>query len=59
MMDTLKKLEEQIKETSNWVEINSNAEIEELLQKKRELKEIFHPLMEKVYQENGGWFSDN
>jgi len=49
--DTISKaIEEKIK----WLESNSNAEVEEFKQQKKELEEIVNPIMTKFYQNTGG-----
>jgi len=49
--DTISKaIEEKIK----WLESNSNADVDDFKQQKKELEEIVNPIMTKFYQNTGG-----
>merc|ERR1719193_1846049 len=50
--DDKKKIREKIDETVKWVDENSAAEIEELEAKKKELEEMWRPIMMKAYQDS-------
>jgi L1 cell adhesion molecule like protein len=43
------KLEALIEETTKWIEANANAETEDFKKKLKELEEVFHPIMQRVY----------
>jgi len=47
------KVEKAVKETLEWVETNESAEIDELEHKKKELEQVWNPIMQKVYQAGG------
>mmetsp|Transcript_8844 Transcript_8844/g.12174 ORF Transcript_8844/g.12174 Transcript_8844/m.12174 type:complete len:256 (-) Transcript_8844:234-1001(-) len=47
------KVEKAVNETLEWVETNESAEIDELEHKKKELEQVWNPIMQKVYQAGG------
>merc|ERR1712174_112725 len=47
-------LEEAVKETLDWLDENSEAEVEEFEEKQKELEGIANPIMSKIYQQGGG-----
>lgn len=48
------KVESAVKETVDWVEANQSAELEELEAKKKELEEMWRPIITRVYGATGG-----
>jgi L1 cell adhesion molecule like protein len=48
------KLEKSIKETTEWLEKNDQAEKEEYESRQKELEKIANPIMMKMYQQGGG-----
>merc|ERR1719495_720311 len=51
--DDKTKLKEKIDETVKWVDENQAAEVEELEDKKKELEEMWKPIVMKAYQDSG------
>lgn len=47
-------VENKIKEVQEWMDSNLNASAEELEAKTKEFEGVFHPIMQRVYQETGG-----
>jgi len=52
--DDKKAIREKVDEVVKWVDENGAAEIDELEAKKKELEEVWRPIMMKAYQESGG-----
>jgi len=50
------KIENVCKKCSNWLEENENVETELYKEKEKELNEIIHPIMTKLYQSGGTEF---
>jgi len=48
------KLEKAIKETTEWLEKNDQAEKEEFESRQKELEKVANPIMMKMYQSTGG-----
>jgi heat shock protein 1/8 len=48
------KLESLCEDGLKWIESNPNAEAEEFDRKKKEMEEIFNPIISRVYQQGGG-----
>lgn len=48
------KLDKAIEETIKWLEANQTAEKEEYEHKQKELENVAMPIMQKLYQQNGG-----
>jgi len=44
------KVEKAVKETTDWVDNNPNAEQDEYEQKKKELEELWKPIIMNIYQ---------
>merc|ERR1719376_1299995 len=51
--DDKKKVREKIDETVKWVDENQAAEVDEFEAKKKELEELWRPIMMKAYQASG------
>lgn len=51
--DSIKPIIDRTTEVLQWLESNQLAEIEEFDQKRKELEEIFNPIMEKLYSSSG------
>jgi len=51
--DDKKMIKEKIDETVKWVDENTAAETDELVEKKKELEEVWKPIMMKAYQASG------
>jgi len=51
--DDKKKVREKIDETVKWVDENQAAEVDEFEAKKKELEEMWRPIMMKAYQDSG------
>merc|ERR1711973_29502 len=51
--DDKKKVREKIDETVKWVDENQAAEVDEFEEKKKELEEVWRPIMMKAYQASG------
>merc|ERR1712142_173800 len=51
--DDKKKIKEKIDETVKWVDENQAAEVDEFEAKKKELEEMWRPIMMKAYQASG------
>jgi L1 cell adhesion molecule like protein len=49
-----KKVESKVKETIEWVDNNPNATGEELTSKKKELEDLWKPIIMEAYQSTGG-----
>jgi L1 cell adhesion molecule like protein len=49
-----KKVEEAVKECQSWVDSNPNAELEEFEAKKKELEEMWKPIITQAYGSTGG-----
>jgi len=49
-----KTLEDKVAETIKWLEGNQTADAEQYKEKNKELEEIFHPIIQKVYAQTGG-----
>jgi L1 cell adhesion molecule like protein len=52
--DDRSKVEKAVKDTVDWVDNNPNAELEEYEHKKKELEEIWKPIITNVYNQGGG-----
>jgi len=52
--DDKKKIREKIDETVKWVDENQAAEVDEFEAQKKELEEMWRPIMMKAYQASGG-----
>jgi len=52
--DDRTKLNDKVKETQDWVDANQNAELDEFEAKKKELQDLWQPIIMKAYQANGG-----
>lgn len=52
--DDKKKMDDAVSETLNWLDENENATVEEFESKRKELEQIVHPIMAKVYQSTSG-----
>jgi len=48
------KVEKAVKETTDWVDNNPNAEQDEYEQKKKELEELWKPIIMNIYQGSSG-----
>jgi L1 cell adhesion molecule like protein len=48
------KVEAAVKATVEWLDANQTAELEELEHKKKELEEVWNPIIQKVYADGGG-----
>merc|ERR1712183_544004 len=51
--DEKKKVREKVDETVKWVDENQAAEVDEFEEKKKELEEMWRPIMMKAYQASG------
>jgi len=51
--DDKKKIKEKIDETVKWVDENPAAEVDEFEEKKKELEEVWKPIMMQAYQASG------
>merc|ERR1711863_71655 len=49
-----KKVQDAVKETIDWVDANPNAEREEYEAKKKEIEEIWRPIITAAYGAQGG-----
>merc|ERR1712154_695052 len=49
-----KKVQDLVKETIDWVDANPNAEREEYESKKKEIEEIWRPIITAAYRAQGG-----
>lgn len=47
------KIKEAVDSTITWLQNNQNAEAEEFSKKQKELEAVFHPIMQKFYQQGG------
>lgn len=47
-------IEAKVKEIQEWMDANSSATTEEFEAKTKEFEGVFHPIMQRVYQEAGG-----
>merc|ERR1711997_976579 len=47
------KMREKVDETVKWVDENQAAEVDEFEAKKKELEEVWRPIMMKAYQDSG------
>merc|ERR1712157_97441 len=52
--DDKKKVQDAVKETIDWVDANPNAEREEYEAKKKEIEEIWRPIITAAYGAQGG-----
>merc|ERR550517_2177281 len=52
--DDKKLIKDKIDETVKWVDENTAAETDELVEKKKELEEVWKPIMMEAYQAPGG-----
>merc|ERR1711990_1356690 len=52
--DDKKKVQDAVKETIDWVDANPNAEKEEYEAKKKEIEDIWRPIITKAYGQQGG-----
>merc|ERR1740116_538286 len=52
--DDKKKVQEAVKETIDWVDANPNAEREEFESKKKEIEDLWRPIITKAYGQQGG-----
>merc|ERR1712051_4092 len=52
--DDRKKVQDAVKETIDWVDANPNAEREEFESKKKEIEELWRPIITKAYGQQGG-----
>merc|ERR1712207_67491 len=52
--DDKKKVQDLVKETIDWVDANPNAESEEYEAKKKEIEEIWRPIITAAYGAQGG-----
>merc|ERR1712242_413430 len=49
-----KKVQDAVKETIDWVDANPNAEREEFESKKKEIEDLWRPIITKAYGQQGG-----
>ena len=49
--DEVEKIETALKETTEWIDSNPNAEVEEYKTKKQEIENICTPIISKLYQQ--------
>merc|ERR1711878_198452 len=52
--DDRKKVQDAVKETIDWVDANPNAEREEFESKKKEIEELWRPIITAAYGAQGG-----
>merc|ERR1712137_499982 len=52
--ESVEKIEEAISETLDWLDENSEAELEELEEKKTEIESLVNPILQQAYQDMGG-----
>ncbi|RNA16070.1 78 kDa glucose-regulated [Brachionus plicatilis] len=52
--DEKEKINSAVEEKIKWLESNSDADVDELKNQKKELEEIVNPIMTKLYQQNSG-----
>jgi len=52
--DDRQKVQDAVKETIDWVDANPNAEREEFESKKKEIEELWRPIITKAYGQQGG-----
>jgi len=48
------KVEKAVKDVTDWLDNNPSAELEEYEQKKKDLEELWKPIITKIYSEGGG-----
>merc|ERR1712083_847481 len=49
-----KKVQDAVKSTIDWVDANPNAEREEFESKKKEIEDLWRPIITKAYGQQGG-----
>lgn len=52
--DDKKKIESALKETTEWLDDNQNAEKEDYDEKMKELEDVCNPVIKKAYEKSGG-----
>merc|ERR1719461_1658609 len=52
--DDKKKVQDLVKETIDWVDANPNAEREEFESKRKEIEEVWRPIITAAYGAQGG-----
>jgi hypothetical protein len=56
--DDKKKVQEIVKNVSTWLENNPNAEADEYESKKKEIEQVWTPIITAAYQGQGGGMPD-